>query len=172
MGKAGSKLSTEPPPRRRGRRFKAPYLVRLAWVTKADQAKGFALKRARLEHLPRKERADFDKQPQALQDMIESAVGRHSRYLDAAALQSAGTMLQKIRKAQRRQHGIRIDQPSYLRGLWRDIDRWIANQLGVSLRTFRSWRPRLVRSEDLRKRQRRSMARRKSGRCLSDRAAA
>jgi hypothetical protein len=67
--------------------------------------------------------------------------------------------------------GIHIDQPSHVSGMWRDIDQWIADHLGISVTTFRSWRRRLVEEGFLMPRGRISKARRRSGRDLITRLA-
>jgi hypothetical protein len=61
---------------------------------------------------------------------------------------------------------IHVDQPSYVSGLWRDIDQWVADNLSISLSTFRSWRRRLVEERWLGRRKRQWMARRRSGQQL------
>jgi hypothetical protein len=44
---------------------------------------------------------------------------------------------------------VRNATPAYLRGLWRVLDQWGADRLGVTLATFRSWRTKLRKSGDL-----------------------
>jgi hypothetical protein len=66
---------------------------------------------------------------------------------------------------------IHIDQPSYVSGLWRDIDQWVADHLDISLSTFRSWRRRLVAERLLVRRKRQSKAGRRSGQQLMTRLA-
>lgn len=66
---------------------------------------------------------------------------------------------------------IYIDQPSYISRLWRDIDQWIANHLGVSLSAFWSWRRQLVEDGVLMPRGRISPARRRAGQQLQKRLA-
>ena len=66
---------------------------------------------------------------------------------------------------------VHVDQPSYVSGLWRDIDQWVAGHLDISLSTFRSWRRRLIAERLLVSRKRQSKAGRRSGQQLMTRLA-
>ena len=74
--------------RKRGRPFKLPYLERERWVGLANEARRLSLPLARLQQLSASQQESFAKLPADLQLVVVLfSSGRHSRHLNAAALE-------------------------------------------------------------------------------------
>jgi DNA-binding CsgD family transcriptional regulator len=137
-----------------------------------------------MQSFDRQDESNLAELPLALQLIITTSWGLHSRHLDARAMrlmsplpklevalrkyaaaltpreldrskwsaemQRRFELLRKLRRSAFGKHAnadahllmepIPIDQPGYVGGIRGEIDRWIADYLGISASTFRGWR--------------------------------